>query len=69
MDFFYFYIFFILKGNKKETAQEYLKLIENLQESLEWDLVNIYYINGSKNNKLNITIIYKIRKKIGLNMQ
>ena len=38
----------------------FLKLIENLQEPLEWDLIDIYYIDGSKDSKLNVVAIYKI---------
>ena len=55
--------FFISKGSKEEAAQEHLKLVENLQESLEWDLVNIYYIDGSKDNKLNAAAICKIGER------
>ena len=38
-------------------------MIENLQEPLEWDLIDIYYTNGSKDSKLNTTIICKIGEK------
>ena len=55
--------FFISKGNKKETAQEHLKLIENLQEPLEWDLIDIYYTDGSKDSKSNAAAIYKIGER------
>ena len=63
MVFFYSCIFFILKSSKEEAAQKHLKLVESLQESLEWDLVDIYYTDGSKNNKSNTAAICKIRKR------
>ena len=50
-------------GSKKEAAQEHLRLVENLQDSLEWDLVDIYYIDSSKKSKLNIAAIYKIGER------
>ena len=56
-------IFFISKGSKKEAVQEHLKLVENLQESLEWDLVDMYYIDGSKDNKSNAAAIRKIGER------
>ena len=59
----YFCIFFILRGNKEKAVQEYLKLVENLQESLRWDLVNIYYTDGSKDNKSNAATVYKIGER------
>ncbi len=52
--------FFISKGSKEEAAQEHLKLIENLQEPLEWDLIDIYYTDSSKDGKLNAAAICKI---------
>ena len=55
--------FSILKNSKEEAAQEHLRLVENLQESLEWDLVDIYYIDGSKDNKSNIAAVYKIGER------
>jgi len=55
--------FSISRGSKKEAAQEYLRLVENLQESLEWDLVDIYYTDGSKDSKLYIVAIYKIGER------
>jgi len=30
---------------------------------LRWDLVDIYYINGFKDNKLNAAIVYKIGER------
>jgi len=57
-------IFFsISRGSQEEAVQEYLRLVENLQESLEWDLVDIYYRDGSKDSKLNIVAIYKIGER------
>jgi len=57
-------IFFsILRGSKEEAAQEYLRLVENLQDSLEWDLVDIYYIDSSKDSKLSIAAVYKIEER------
>src|SRR6266567_893999 len=55
--------FSILKGSKEEAVQEYLRLVENLQESLEWDLVDIYYTDGSKDNKSNAAAVYKIGER------
>jgi hypothetical protein len=55
--------FSISRGSKEEAVQEYLRLVENLQESLEWDLVDIYYIDGSKDSKLNIAAICKIEER------
>ncbi len=55
--------FSISRGSKEEATQEYLRLVEDLQEALEWDLVDIYYIDGSKDNKLNIAAIYKIGER------
>jgi len=55
--------FFISKGSKEEAAQEHLKLVENLQESLEWDLVDMYYTDGSKDNKSNAAAICKIGER------
>src|SRR6266478_9253352 len=55
--------FSISRGSKEEAIQEHLKLVENLQESLEWDLVDIYYIDGSKDNKLNAAAICKIGER------
>jgi len=55
--------FFISKGSKEEAAQEHLKLIENLQEPLEWDLIDIYYTDGSKDSKSNTAAICKIGKR------
>src|SRR6266481_4227894 len=52
--------FSISRGSKEE---EYLRLVENLQESLEWDLVDIYYIDGSKDSKLSIVAVYKIGER------
>jgi len=55
--------FFISKNNNKKTAQKHLKLVENLQESLGWDLVDIYYTDSSKDKKSNAAIIYKIGER------
>jgi hypothetical protein len=55
--------FSISRGSKEEAAQEHLRLVENLQESLEWDLVDIYYTDGSKDSKLNVVAIYKIGER------
>jgi hypothetical protein len=55
--------FSILRGSKEEAAQEHLRLVENLQESLEWDLVDIYYTDGSKDSKLNAAAIYRIGER------
>src|SRR6266700_526768 len=55
--------FFILKGSKEEAIQEHLRLVENLQESLEWDLVDIYYTDGSKDSKSNAAAICKIGER------
>jgi hypothetical protein len=55
--------FSISKGSKEEAAQEHLRLVENLQESLEWDLVDIYYTDGSKDSKLSIAAVYKIGER------
>jgi len=30
---------------------------------LWWDLVDIYYIDGFKDNKLNVAIVYKIEER------
>src|SRR6202789_984893 len=49
--------FSISRGSKEEAVQEHLRLVENLQESLEWDLVDIYYIDGSKDSKLSIAAV------------
>ena len=38
-------------------------MIENLQEPLEWDLIDIYYTDGSKDNKLNTAAICKIGER------
>jgi len=48
------------EGSKEEAAQEHLKLLENLQEPLEWDLIDVYYTDGSKDSKSNAAAIYKI---------
>ena len=42
---------------------KHLRLVENLQDCLEWDLIDIYYIDGSKDNKLSIVAIYKIGER------
>ncbi len=55
--------FFISKGSKEEAVQEHLRLVENLQESLEWDLVDIYYTDGSKDSKSNAAAICKIGER------
>ena len=55
--------FSILRNSKEEAAQEYLRPVENLQESLEWDLVDIYYIDSSKDSKINIAAVYKIGER------
>jgi hypothetical protein len=55
--------FSISRGSKEEAVQEYLRLVENLQESLEWDLVDIYYIYGSKDSKSNVAAIYRIGER------
>src|SRR6266478_9710711 len=55
--------FSISRGSKEEAAQEHLRLVENLQESLEWDLVDIYYTDGSIDSKLSIAAIYKIGER------
>ena len=55
--------FSISKSSKEEAAQEHLKLVEDLQEVLEWGLVDIYYTDGSKDNKSNAAAICKIGKR------
>jgi hypothetical protein len=55
--------FSILRGSKEEAAQEHLRLVENLQDSLEWDLVDIYYTDGSKDSKLSAVAVYKIGER------
>ena len=50
-------------GSKEEAVQEYLRLVENLQESLEWDLVDIYYTDGSKDSKSNAAAVCKIGER------
>ena len=55
--------FSISKGSKEEAAQEHLRLVENLQESLEWDLVDIYYTDGSKDSISNAAAICKIGER------
>jgi hypothetical protein len=55
--------FSISKSSKEEAAQEHLRLVENLQESLEWDLVDIYYTDGSKDSKLSAAAVCKIGER------
>src|SRR6266702_833268 len=55
--------FFISKGSKEEAVQEHLRLVENLQESLEWDLVDIYYTDGSKDSKSSAAAVCKIGER------
>ena len=43
--------------------QKHLKLVENLQKSLEWDLVNMYYTDGFKDNKLSAAAVCKIEER------
>ena len=38
-------------------------MIENLQEPLEWDLIDIYYTDGFKDSKLNVAAICKIGER------
>jgi len=52
-----------LRSSKEEAAQEHLKLVENLQDSLEWDLVDIYYTDSSKDSKLSAAAVCKIGER------
>ena len=55
--------FSISKSSKEEAAQEYLRLVKDLQESLEQDLVDIYYTDSLKNSKLSVVAVYKIGER------
>jgi hypothetical protein len=55
--------FSILKSSKEEAVQEHLRLVENLQDCLEWDLIDIYYTDGSKDNKLSVAAVCKIGER------
>src|SRR6266704_1433977 len=55
--------FSISKSSKEEAAQEHLRLVKNLQESLKWELVDIYYTDGSKDSKSNAAAICKIGER------
>ena len=56
-------LFSISRGSKEEAAQEHLRLVENLQEALEWDLVDIYYTDGSKDGKSSTAAVCKIGER------